>query len=186
VSEKAIRNILNEPTIPMLIALNESIGVSSVEARFVMGELEYRFSKHPEGFYMAYERQSELSGSQAGESWYERLAFTPTETKFGFDTIGVRYDSHREFMSAEDKFKGKYYCSFYDPKRKQAFYLRNHPLADAAIKKALGGKTVAEMYDAYEQTAREHRERVLEKVERKKQDGETDFSDLFIEAMCVE
>lgn len=103
----------------------------------VMGELEYRFSLNRVGFYIS------------DEVFQSGLAFNAEEWIKAFKVIGVRYDSLKEFQATKGKFKGNFYCCFYDAEKKLTGYLRNHQLVDETIKSILGGITIADLYEDF-------------------------------------
>lgn len=112
-----------------------------------MTELEYLFSRQPNGFLAFYKPQPRNPDYKKGNSWMERLVMSSGDIKLEFDKFGVRYDSYSEFEREKDKFKGKYYCSIYDPNRKQAFYLRNNILVNKLLMPIFGDAKMFEIYD---------------------------------------
>ncbi len=58
---------------------------------------------------------------------------TRHEFHTAFDRIGVRHISKGKYDAAEDKFTGKYYCSYQDRIRNLTYYFRNHDLLDKAL-----------------------------------------------------
>lgn len=141
-------------------------------AALLMGELEYRFHKKPSGFYMYYVPQPNLSDYFPGASWSEKLRISPVDFKLNFDQIGFRYDSLREFAESENKFKNKYYCSFYDEKRKQAYYIRNHSLVSKDVGEVFGDVNIGSLYEARYLELNQLMEKALNETEQRKQNNE--------------
>lgn len=186
IKETTIRNILNRPCIPVIQELRKIPSVSDLTTGLVMQEVEYHFYRQPAGYFMFYAPHYGHPDYRLYESWSERLGISSSDFKVEFDKIGVRYGSRREFDSAQgDKFDGKFYCSIYDRNRRQALYLRNHELTDRVINQALDGMTVANYYEELEKEKQQHNARILEEVERRKQNGESNFSDLLLRAVSM-
>ena len=101
-----------------------------------MQQLDYWFENHPEGFYK-FLLPSEHPAYKAGDSWTEELGMSVDEFRTAFDKIGHRYKSKSEFDKAEDKFQGKFYCSYVDRRSNLTYYFRNHDLVDAALDELL-------------------------------------------------
>lgn len=76
-----------------------------------------------------------------GDSWVEEVGFTRRTFHTLFDQIGTRHKSKTQFFAAKDKFKGKFYASYYDRDTNQTFYIRNHKLAEEFIKSTKKPKT---------------------------------------------
>lgn len=117
-------------TIPYVKELRPIAG--SVAACIVMQQLDYWFDRFPDGFYKFLEPCNH-SGYKDGDSWTEELAVSPDEFRTAFDKIGTRHTSKTAFLSADDKFKGKFYCSYYDKKDGVTWYYRDHERTDNAI-----------------------------------------------------
>lgn len=131
----------------------------------LMVELEYLFDSNQEGFYMPYETKKEKQNSANNDSWHEQFYLTKEQIKQAFDNIGIRYNSFEEFESETDVFKGKYYCSVFNPVRQEPYYLRN-PEVDEAIKSVLlPGMTVASIYRFIEQKTETNRQKINKDIE---------------------
>lgn len=163
------------PKMMLLPLVNRNMG-----AAFIMQELEYRFYKNPEGFYVFYEPQPKQPHYYLGFSWSEKFHISVTRFKTAFDKIGVRYSSYREFAESEDKFRNKYYLSFYDRSRKQVYYLRNNELVTADIKKVFGETTIGMIFEGFYHLRNEAMEETFKEVERRKASGEALTLDLLI------
>jgi hypothetical protein len=125
---------LTRNTIPYVKELHSIAG--GVLGCLVMQQLDYWFENHPEGFYK-FLLPSEHPAYKDGDSWTEELGMSVDEFRTAFDKIGHRYKSKSEFDKAEDKFQGKYYCSYVDRRSNLTYYLRNHDLVDAALDELL-------------------------------------------------
>lgn len=100
---------------------------SSPLVGFLRGQLDYWFSKKPQGFYKFLEPCKHPLYKQ-GDSWSEELGLSRRVFNSTFDAIGVRYKTKTEFMNAKDKFQGKFYASYHDRKKNQTFFVRNPEL----------------------------------------------------------
>jgi hypothetical protein len=128
--------LADEPCIMVVPAFY--ILTKNAEAAIIMSFLERKFRENPNGFYMFYEPCPGEPSYQRGNSWNEVLySWKLDDLKLVFDKIGVRYGSHKEFVEEKNKFKNKYYCSYYDKNTKQVHYLRNNEVADRAIDSAI-------------------------------------------------
>lgn len=87
-------------------------------------QLNYWFSKYPDGFYKFVEPCKHALYKE-GDSWTEEIGYSRPVFNKAFDTIGIRYKSKSEFMNAEDKFQGKLYASYHDRKTNKTFFIRN-------------------------------------------------------------
>ena len=99
----------------------------------LQGQLNYWFSKKPQGFYKFLEPCKHPLYKQ-GDSWSEELGLSRRVFNSTFDAIGVRYKTKTEFMKAKDKFQGKLYASYHDRKKNQTFFVRNPELLQQAKK----------------------------------------------------
>lgn len=104
----------------------------SVAGCILMQQLDYWFERYPDGFYKFME-PSEHPRYKAGESWCEELGMSADEFRTAFDKIGTRHKSKSLFEQAEDKFQGKFYCSYLDRRTNLTYYFRNHPHLDKAL-----------------------------------------------------
>jgi len=111
----------------------------SVTAAILMQQMEFWFSSYEDGFYKFLSPVQNNSFYKDGDSWTEELGFSEDEFRTAFDKIGVRYKSKTEFDQAEDKFQGRFYCSYHDKIKGLTMYYRNHEIVDAAIDKMLTG-----------------------------------------------
>jgi len=100
---------------------------SSPLVGMLLGQLNYWFSKKPQGFYKFLEPCKHPLYKQ-GDSWSEELGLSRRVFNSTFDAIGVRYKTKTEFMKAKDKFQGKLYASYHDRKKNQTFFVRNPEL----------------------------------------------------------
>lgn len=104
----------------------------SVAGCIVMQQLDFWFARYPGGFYKFLE-PCNTEGYVEGDSWTEELGMSADEFRTAFDKIGKRHTSKSLFMVADDKFEGKFYCSYHDKKEGKTFYFRNHEKTDAAL-----------------------------------------------------
>jgi hypothetical protein len=121
--------------IPYVKELRLLPSLKSVNACILMRQLEYWFERHPNEFYKFLSPPSQPHRAyQAGKSWTEELGFSEDEFRTAFDQIGVRYKSKKEFDAAGDnRFQGKFYCSYTDKLTHMTYYYR-HPVAvDSAL-----------------------------------------------------
>ena len=125
---------LTRNTIPYVKELHPIAG--GVLGCLVMQQLDYWFEGHPEGFYK-FLMPSDHPAYKADDSWTEELGMSVDEFRTAFDKIGIRYKSKSEFDKAEDKFQGKFYCSYVDRRSNLTYYFRNHDLVDAALDELL-------------------------------------------------
>lgn len=125
---------LTRNTIPYVKELHPIAG--GVLGCLVMQQLDYWFEGHPEGYYK-FLMPSDHPAYKIGDSWTEELGMSVDEFRTAFDKIGIRYKSKSEFDKAEDKFQGKFYCSYVDRRSNLTYYFRNHELVDAALDELL-------------------------------------------------
>ena len=125
---------LTRNTIPYVKELHVIAG--GVLGCLVMQQLDYWFENHPEGFYK-FLLPSDHPAYKAGDSWTEELGMSVDEFRTAFDKIGHRYKSKSEFEKAEDKFQGKFYCSYVDRRSNLTYYFRNDEAVDAALDELL-------------------------------------------------
>lgn len=133
---------LTRRTIPYSPELRSIAG--SVTASILMQQLDYWFSKMPDGFYK-FLSPCNNEAYKPGDSWEEELAFSADEFRTAFDRIGVRHISKKAYKAAESSssvflqalkdgtFEEKFYASYHDKIKGLTFYFRNHPLTDAAL-----------------------------------------------------
>lgn len=106
----------------------------TVAGCILMQQLDYWFQKKPNGYYKFLEPPQQAHNSyRMGDSWSEELGLSGSEFRTAFDRIGIRYKSKGQFNSAENKFQGKFYCSYLDRRDNLTFYFRNHELLDTAL-----------------------------------------------------
>ena len=118
-------------TIPYVKELQELTGC--VSGCLLMQQLDYWFERKPNGFWKFMEPCPGHEQYRDGSSWCEELAISVDEFRGAFDKIGVRHKSKAAFDAAEDKFEGKFYCSYLDRRQNLTYYFRNHELLDAAL-----------------------------------------------------
>jgi hypothetical protein len=105
----------------------------SVVGCILMQQLDYWFEHYSDGFYKFAEPSPGHPQYKTGESWCEELGLSIIEFRTAFDKIGIRYKSKSQFEQTEDKFQGKYYCSYFDRRENLTYYRRNHSLLDDAL-----------------------------------------------------
>jgi hypothetical protein len=105
------------------------IYLKNTNSCILMQQLDYWFSHYPDGFYK-FKEPCEDPDYKIGDSWCEELIFTAEEFDNAFEKIGVKYKSKTDFLNATDKFKGKFYASFYERTTHKTYYVRNHETVD--------------------------------------------------------
>ena len=135
---------ITRDSIPYVKSLRTIAG--SVTACILMQQLDYWFSKHPDGFFKFLEPCPNSSQYREGDSWSEELGFSTAEFRTAFDAIGVRYNSKRQYDAAAaegvqfcvndtEDVRQKFYCSYHDKFKGVTVYFRNHELVDAELDK---------------------------------------------------
>lgn len=117
-------------TIPYVKELMSLTG--SVAGCILMQQLDFWFERFPTGYYKFQDITSHAM-YKPGDSWCEELGISVDEFRTAFDKIGVRHKSKSQFDQAEDKFQGKFYCSYFDRRSQLTYYFRNHELLDRAL-----------------------------------------------------
>lgn len=108
----------------------------------VMQQLDYWFEKYPHGFFKFLEPTGKSRDYKRGKSWSEELNCSAEEFVTAFDKIGVRYKSKTEYESTPgDKFKGRFYCSYFDRSKGLTYYFRNHELVDSKLDELISRET---------------------------------------------
>ena len=125
---------LTRNTIPYVKELHAIAG--GVLGCLVMQQLDYWFENHPEGFYK-FLLPADHPAYKDGDSWTEELGMSVDEFRTAFDKIGHRHKSKSEFDKANDKFQGKFYCSYVDRRSNLTYYFRNHSAVDSALDELL-------------------------------------------------
>lgn len=111
----------------------------SVTATILMQQLDYWFSKtNGEAFYK-FKAPCQNKHYKDGDSFVEELGFSIEEFTTAFSKIGIAYKSKTEFETESDKFKGMFYCSYFDRKEGLTFYYRNHKLLDTKLDELFTG-----------------------------------------------
>jgi hypothetical protein len=128
--------VLTKTSIPYIKELRPIAG--SVTAVILWQQLDYWFSKYPDGFFKFMSPpEKEHPSYREGDSWVEELGFSEKEFRNAFDKIGLRYSSKTLFNKTENKFlKGEneyFFASYQDKLKKMTFYYRNHEKADSAL-----------------------------------------------------
>ena len=115
-------------SIPYIPGLRELTGSSS--SAILMMQLEYWFSRYPEGFYKFLEPpQKSHNDYTPGDSWTEELAFGKEEFRAAFDKIGNRFNSKTQYEEAkqsDQEFGEKFYSSYFDRQSGLTYYHRDH------------------------------------------------------------
>lgn len=99
----------------------------------LMQQLDYWFGKMPKGYYKFLSPCPNNNNYKEGDSWEEEINISPDEFRTAFDKFAIRYKSKAEFLMQEDKFQGKFYCSYFDKIKGLTFYFRNDRIVDDAI-----------------------------------------------------
>ena len=105
----------------------------SVTATILMQQLDYWFSKQDGEPFYKFKAPCENEYYKSGDSFTEELGFSIEEFTTAFSKIGIAYKSKTEFENEVDKFKGMFYCSYFDRKEGLTFYFRNHELLDTKL-----------------------------------------------------
>ena len=105
----------------------------SVTASILMQQLDYWFSKKEGKPFYKFKAPCENQYYKNGDSFTEELGFSIEELTNAFAKISTVYKSKTEFDNENDKFKGMFYCSYFDRKEGLTFYYRNHALLDKKL-----------------------------------------------------
>lgn len=128
-------SIIATPCIPYRKELRQVAG--SVTGSILMLQLDYWFSKYPNGFYKFLAKTPKHPDYRDGDSWTEELGFSEAEFRTAFDQIGVRHPSKSAYKKAVNHFAvangEKFYCSYHDKQLGLTWYFRNHQKVDEII-----------------------------------------------------
>lgn len=117
--------------VPELLQLMES---GDEKSCLMMAQLEYWFGKYQDGFYKFMTAPKEENPAyKRGDSWVEDMGMSKDKIENALRPICTRYKSQSDYKAATDKFKGKYYCSYYHKPSHKTYYLRNHDLTNKAL-----------------------------------------------------
>ena len=110
-------------------------------------QLEYWFDKpqYAGGFYKFLEPATNEPQYKEGQSWTEELGVSDKVFRTAFARIGTHWGSKKEYENAEDKFQGKYFCSYYDRQRHLTYYFRNNDLVNALLDSLVLGEPQREV-----------------------------------------
>ena len=119
--------------VPELMQLVES---GDEKMCLVMAQCEYWFGRKPDGFYKFMSpAKGDNRAYREGDSWTEEMGMSSTKIDNALKPICTHYSSYTAYKDEEgDKFKGKFYCSYYHKPSHQTQYLRNHDITNAALK----------------------------------------------------
>lgn len=106
-------------------------GISSA---ILMTQLEYWFEKMNNKPFYKFLEPCDHASYEIGDSWIEELGMSKDEFRSAFSKIGMVYKSKKEFDKAEDKFQGKFYCSYIDRIERRTYYFRNSTLIEEVLK----------------------------------------------------
>lgn len=120
---------LSTDIIPYIKALRQLPSVKTASDAILLQQLDYWSLRYPDGFYK-FLAPCDHENYKEGDSWTEELAFSSDEFRTAFSHIGIAYKSKKQFNEESDKFKGKYYCSYYDRISRKTYYIRNDELLD--------------------------------------------------------
>lgn len=134
---------LTRNTIPYVKELQPLTG--DVAGCILMQQLDYWFERYPNGFWKFLEPCAGHAHYRKGTSWCEELGFSVAEFRVAFDRIGLRHKSKAKFDAINDKFDGKFYCSYLDRQQNLTFYFRNHELVDAALDSLIFNRSQSEV-----------------------------------------
>jgi hypothetical protein len=130
---------ITRKTIPYVGELKLLPLVKSCSDAILMQQLDYWFSRYPNGFFKFLE-PCDHENYKEGDSWSEELFFSGDEFRTAFGHLAIAYKSKKQFDLAPDKFQEKYYCSYFDRISKKTFYFRNHELVDNLLTDLTTGK----------------------------------------------
>jgi hypothetical protein len=105
----------------------------SVTASILMQQLDYWFSKNEGKPFYKFKAPCNNQYYKNCDSFTEELGFSIEEFTNAFAKIGTVYKSKTEFDNESDKFKGMFYCSYFDRKEGLTFYYRNNALLDKKL-----------------------------------------------------
>ncbi|MCA1626004.1 MAG: hypothetical protein LC778_19850 [Acidobacteria bacterium] len=119
--------------VPELLQLIES---GDEKTCLVWAQCEYWFGHKPDGFYKFMSpAKGDNSAYRDGDSWTEEMGMSDTKINNAFKPICTHYRSFTAYKNeVGDKFKGKFYCSYYHKPSHQTYYLRDHDKTNAALK----------------------------------------------------
>ena len=106
--------------------------VKTINDAILMYQLEEYFTVSPKGFSKFLAPNSNITYEE-NMSWIDVLAMSADEFRTAFGHIGIAHCSKKTFDSTDDKFKGKYYCSYHDRITHQTFYSRNNSLISSHL-----------------------------------------------------
>lgn len=127
-------------TVPYIKELRQITG--SVTSAILMQQLDYWFSKKPQGFYKYGEPpKGESKTYRIGDSWTEELGFSVDELRTAYRNIGTSYTSKTEFKKALDNQQvfinddgiEMMYARYHDRGTGNSFYYRNDKLVDSLL-----------------------------------------------------
>jgi hypothetical protein len=126
--------------IPYKKSLRQYTG--SVTATILIQQLDFRFTKYPDGLYKFLSPVPEHPDYREGDSWTEELGFSEKEFRCAFGHIGVRHSSKTAYMQSTNPFidesgEEKFYCSYHDKQKGLTWYFRNHEKVDALIEELI-------------------------------------------------
>lgn len=129
-----------QPT-PYIKELRMLKHVNSINACLLMARFEILFSQNPD-YFCKYLLPCEWQDDLEGLSWGEELGWTRTELNTALKAIVTRYRTVEEFLIAEDKFKGKYYCSCVNSADyNKTYFFRNDELVNRCLEELLNETT---------------------------------------------
>ncbi len=111
--------------------------VNSINACLLMGRFEILFNQNPD-YFCKYKKPCAWQDKLEGLSWREELGISRTQLDSAFNEIVSSHQTKEEYLLAEDKFKGKYYCSYVDAADyNKTYYFRNNELVDKCIEQLI-------------------------------------------------
>lgn len=125
-------NFLSLRGIPYYPELGKITG--GISSAILMTQLEYWFNKMNNKPFYKFLEACDHASYKEGESWVEELGMSKDEFRLAFSKIGTTYKSKKEFDKSEDKFQGKFYCSYIDRIERRTYYFRNSLLIESALK----------------------------------------------------
>lgn len=154
-NERSTGNMKSERFIKYSPSLEKKL--DSRSAALLMSDLEYRFSKKPEGFYKFFKPCRNYLYKD-GDSWEETLGMSHDSISRAFSLICKSYPSKRTYLEAldkhhkqgldiaEDVFDGLPYLRYLDRRRGISYYLRNN---DNVIAILSGQKSIKDNIPSY-------------------------------------
>lgn len=107
--------------------------VDNINTCLLMAKFEILFSQNPD-YFCKYMNPCKWASDLGELTWSEELGMSKAVLGSTFKKIVTQYRTKKEYLSAEDKFKGKYYCSYIDTLDDiKTYYFRNNELVKQSL-----------------------------------------------------